>query len=64
MIVLPVDEQGDIAARAHRADADYLVRHVHDVEAVEQDYEAFRAATRTGRFPVETQPSAIEQAIR
>jgi uncharacterized protein (DUF2252 family) len=33
-------------------------------DQVERDYEAFRAATRTGRFPVATQPSEIEQAIR
>jgi hypothetical protein len=31
---------------------------------VEQDYEAFRAAARAGRFPLTTQPSEMEQAIR
>jgi hypothetical protein len=33
-------------------------------DQVEKDYEAFRAATRAGRFPIETVPSALEQAIR
>ena len=31
---------------------------------VERDYEAFRAATRSGRFPIETVPSELEQAVR
>jgi uncharacterized protein (DUF2252 family) len=33
-------------------------------DQVEKDYELFRAATRTGRFPIETVPSELEQAIR
>jgi uncharacterized protein (DUF2252 family) len=33
-------------------------------DQVERDYEAFRAATRSGRFPIETVPSEIEQAVR
>jgi uncharacterized protein (DUF2252 family) len=33
-------------------------------DQVEKDYESFRAATRAGRFPIETVPSEIEQAIR
>jgi uncharacterized protein (DUF2252 family) len=33
-------------------------------DQVEKDYEEFRAATRSGRFPIETLPSEIEQAIR
>jgi uncharacterized protein (DUF2252 family) len=33
-------------------------------DQVERDYELFRATTRSGRFPIETQPSDIEQAIR
>ena len=33
-------------------------------DQVEKDYETFRAATRTGRFPIETVPSELEQAIR
>jgi len=33
-------------------------------DQVEKDYDAFRAATRAGRFPVETQPTEIEQAVR
>ena len=41
--------------------ADYALAYA---DQVEQDYKAFRAATRAGRFPVETQPSEIEQAIR
>jgi uncharacterized protein (DUF2252 family) len=41
--------------------ADYAVAYA---DQVERDYAAFRAATRTGRFPIETQPSGIEQAIR
>jgi uncharacterized protein (DUF2252 family) len=32
-------------------------------DQVEEDYESFRAAIRAGRFPVETLPSEIEQAI-
>jgi uncharacterized protein (DUF2252 family) len=41
--------------------ADYALAYVDQVET---DYESFRAAIRAGRFPVETLPSAIEQAIR
>ncbi len=33
-------------------------------DQVEKDYEAFRAAIRAGRFPIETLPSGIERAIR
>jgi uncharacterized protein (DUF2252 family) len=33
-------------------------------DQVEKDYESFKAAIRTGRFPVETLPSELEQAIR
>jgi hypothetical protein len=33
-------------------------------DQVERDYEAFRAATRSGRFPIETVPSELEQAVR
>ena len=33
-------------------------------DQVERDYETFRSAVRTGRFPVETLPSEIEEAIR
>jgi uncharacterized protein (DUF2252 family) len=41
--------------------ADYALAYA---DQVERDYEAFRAATRAGRFPVETQPSEVESAIR
>jgi uncharacterized protein (DUF2252 family) len=41
--------------------ADYALAYA---DQVERDYEAFRAAARAGRFPLETQPSEIEQAIR
>ncbi|HKA05755.1 MAG TPA: DUF2252 family protein, partial [Gemmataceae bacterium] len=41
--------------------ADYALAYA---DQVERDYEAFRAATRDGRFPIETQPSAVESAIR
>src|SRR5262249_16565617 len=41
--------------------ADYALAYA---DQVERDHEAFRAATRSGRFPLETQPSEIEQAIR
>src|SRR5207245_7384132 len=37
VIVLIAAEQGDEAARPHRADAHYLVRRVNDLEAIEQD---------------------------
>jgi uncharacterized protein (DUF2252 family) len=33
-------------------------------DQVEKDYETFKQAVRTGRFPVETLPSNLEQAIR
>jgi uncharacterized protein (DUF2252 family) len=33
-------------------------------DQVERDYDAFRGAIRAGRFPIETLPSEIEQAIR
>jgi uncharacterized protein (DUF2252 family) len=33
-------------------------------DQVEKDYESFRAAIRAGRFPIETLPSELEQAIR
>jgi uncharacterized protein (DUF2252 family) len=33
-------------------------------DQVEKDYDLFKAAIRSGRFPVETLPSEIEQAIR
>jgi uncharacterized protein (DUF2252 family) len=41
--------------------ADYALAYA---DQVEQDYEAFQAATRAGRFPIETQPSEMEQAVR
>jgi hypothetical protein len=41
--------------------ADYAVAYA---DQVEQDYESFRAATRAGRFPIETFPSELEQAVR
>lgn len=33
-------------------------------DQVDKDYDSFRAAIRKGRFPVETLPSELEQAIR
>jgi uncharacterized protein (DUF2252 family) len=33
-------------------------------DQVEKDYDAFRSAISAGRFPVETQPSEMEQAVR
>jgi hypothetical protein len=33
-------------------------------DQVEKDYDLFRAAIRSGRFPIETLASEIEQAIR
>jgi hypothetical protein len=33
-------------------------------DQVEKDYESFQAGIRSGRFPVETMPSELEQAIR
>jgi uncharacterized protein (DUF2252 family) len=41
--------------------ADYALAYA---DQVEKDYEAFRAAIRAGRFPVETLPSETEQAVR
>jgi uncharacterized protein (DUF2252 family) len=41
--------------------ADYALAYA---DQVEKDYESFRAATRAGRFPIETVPSETEQAIR
>jgi uncharacterized protein (DUF2252 family) len=41
--------------------ADYALAYA---DQVEKDYELFRAATRAGRFPVETLPSEVESAIR
>jgi uncharacterized protein (DUF2252 family) len=41
--------------------ADYALTYA---DQVEKDYELFRAATRAGRFPIETVPSEMEQAIR
>jgi hypothetical protein len=41
--------------------ADYAVAYA---DQVEKDYQVFRAATRAGRFPIETVPSKIEQAVQ
>jgi uncharacterized protein (DUF2252 family) len=41
--------------------ADYALAYA---DQVERDYAAFRAAAGAGRFPVETQPSGIETAVR
>jgi uncharacterized protein (DUF2252 family) len=41
--------------------AEYAVGYA---DQVEKDYDSFRAAIRKGRFPVETMPSELEQAIR
>jgi uncharacterized protein (DUF2252 family) len=41
--------------------ADYALAYA---DQVEKDYELFRAATRAGRFPIETLPSEVEAAIR
>lgn len=41
--------------------ADYALAYA---DQVEEDYEAFRAAIRKGRFPVETIPTGIEPALR
>jgi uncharacterized protein (DUF2252 family) len=41
--------------------ADYAADYA---DQVEQDYDAFQEAIRAGRFPIETIPSAMEQAIR
>jgi uncharacterized protein (DUF2252 family) len=40
---------------------DYAVAYA---DQVEMDYEVFKGAVRSGRFPVETMPSETEQAIR
>jgi uncharacterized protein (DUF2252 family) len=44
-----------------QAIADYALAYA---DQVEKDFEAFRAAIPSGRFPVETHPSEVEQAIR
>jgi uncharacterized protein (DUF2252 family) len=44
-----------------KAVGDYAVAYADQVET---DYDAFRAAIRSGRFPVEKQPSKIEPADR
>jgi uncharacterized protein (DUF2252 family) len=44
-----------------KAISDYALAYA---DQVEKDYESFRAAARAGRFPTETAPSEIEQAIR
>jgi uncharacterized protein (DUF2252 family) len=41
--------------------ADYALAYS---DQVERDYESFRVAIRAGRFPIETLPSEIEQALR
>jgi uncharacterized protein (DUF2252 family) len=41
--------------------ASYAVSYANQVE---RDYEAFRAATRTGRFPAEPASAELEQALR
>jgi uncharacterized protein (DUF2252 family) len=41
--------------------ADYALAYA---DQVEKDYVSFRAAARAGRFPIETLPSEVEQAIR
>jgi uncharacterized protein (DUF2252 family) len=41
--------------------ADYAVAYADEVE---KDYDRFKSAIRSGRFPIETLPSDIEQAIR
>jgi uncharacterized protein (DUF2252 family) len=47
--------------RFDEAIADYAMAYA---DQVEEDYEAFQRAIRAGRFPIETLPSDIEQAIR
>jgi len=47
--------------RFDEAIADYAETYA---DQVEEDYEAFRGAIRAGRFPIETLPSDVEQAIR
>ena len=44
-----------------QAIADYAAVYA---DRVEYDYETFRRAIRTGRFPVETLASELEQAVR
>jgi hypothetical protein len=41
--------------------AEYAVAYA---DQVEKDYESFKAAIRAGRFPIETVPSEMEEAIR
>jgi uncharacterized protein (DUF2252 family) len=41
--------------------ADYALAYA---DQVEKDYDHFKAAIRSGRFPIQTLPSEIEQAIR
>jgi uncharacterized protein (DUF2252 family) len=47
-----------------RFDEAIAVAAVAYADQVEKDYELFRAAARAGRFPIETLPSKMEQAIR
>jgi uncharacterized protein (DUF2252 family) len=47
--------------RFDEAIADYAALYA---DQVEEDYDAFRRAIRAGRFPIETLPSDVEQAIR
>jgi uncharacterized protein (DUF2252 family) len=49
------------SSRFDEALADYALAYS---DQVEKDYERFQKAIRAGRFPVETFPSKIEQAIR
>jgi hypothetical protein len=49
------------SARFDEAIADYAVAYA---DQVERDYDAFRFAVRSGRFPVESLPKGIEGAIR
>jgi hypothetical protein len=63
-------KSGDAATIAgylgHGTAFDKAVAHCTQAYAdqVEKDYDGFKAAIRSGRFPVETLPSDIEQAIR
>ena len=47
--------------RFDEAIADYAAAYA---DQVEEDFDAFLQATRTGRFPIETLPSEVEEAIR
>ena len=49
------------SARFDEAIRDYALAYA---DQVEEDYETFQRAVRAGRFPVETTPSEMEQAIR